>query len=93
MARLWLIGTHCAATERRHYHQPAIGKLIIANYSVAVVRVFAGAAKAFEDCVGSNWAVENFASHLELLTFPGVNRHSRVDDLKDVIWADGEAVV
>src|SRR5262249_51224264 len=84
--RLRLIGTDGAATENRHHDQPAIGKLIVADDGVAVIIGFACAPEILEHGVCRYRAVESFALFRE-------DRHSRVDDLENMVRPDCEAVV
>src|SRR5882724_951531 len=64
----WLIGPDLTAAKCRHHDQPAIRELIITNYSIAIVGGFARAAKAFEDRVGCDRAVQDLAGRGELLS-------------------------
>jgi hypothetical protein len=67
--------------------------LIVANHGVTVIRILTRAAEAFEYGVGRDWTIKDFARGSEPLSFLGENRHSRIDDLEDVIFSDGERVI
>lgn len=82
-----------AAPENRHHDQPAIGELVIANDGVSVIRRLARAPETSEDGIGGDGTVQNLASRFELFAFLRKDRHPRIDDLEDVIQADGEAVI
>jgi hypothetical protein len=90
---LRLIGPLRAAPEDRHHYQPAISKLIIANYRVAIVGGLARAAEASKKRIGRDRPVQGLARCSEPLSFLGEDRHPRIDDLEDVVQADGESVI
>jgi hypothetical protein len=86
MPQLRLIRTLLTACENRHHDEPAVGQLIVAHDGIAVVVRFTGAAEALEQRVGGDGAVDDLAILPE-------DRHAGVDDLDDVVAADGKGVV
>jgi hypothetical protein len=88
-----LIRTFGSSPESGHNYQPAICQLIVANNGVAVVGGFARAAKALEDRVGGYRTVNRFPGLFEKLPLLREDRQPGVNDLEDVIFTDGQAVV
>src|SRR5262249_34887434 len=71
----------------------AIGKLVVADDGISVVVRLACAAESFEYCIGRDRAIQDFARGVELVAFFRVDRHSRIDDLEDMIRPDREAII
>src|SRR5581483_1945476 len=57
--RVRLIGLIGNTLEERHHNEPAVGQLVIAHDSVAIIPSFARAAEAFKDGVGRHGAVQH----------------------------------
>ena len=80
------------ATEDGHDDQPAIGQLVVADDGVAVVDL-PGVSEALEKIVGRNGAVEHLSGRIEARALLGEDRHSRVDDLDDMVRPDRQGVI
>src|SRR5262249_45731106 len=62
-------------------------------HGIPVINVFASSAKASEDGSRLHRAVHDFAGGGKSFSFLGIDRHARVDDLKNVVGSDGKTVV
>ncbi len=81
------------APEDRHHDEPAPGELVVSDDGVAVRAGLAHAAEAGEDRVGAHGSVQRPAGRIVPRTFFREDRELRVDDLEDVVRADGERVI
>ncbi|MGC1783489.1 MAG: hypothetical protein WA708_13285 [Acidobacteriaceae bacterium] len=68
-------------------------QLIVTDHRIPADLFFALPPKTGEECVGHNRAKQNLASCREALASLGVDHHSRIHNLNDVIRPDREAVV
>lgn len=90
---IWRVGLIGRAAKVGNNKEPSIGKLVIAHHRITAHEFFARATKAGEQRVGDDGTQEHFARRRVARTLPGVNCHARIDDLHNLIGADGETVV
>ena len=79
--------------EDRHHDEPAPGELVVSDDGVAIRAGLAHAAEAGKNRVGAHGSVQCPAGRIVPRTLFREDRELRVDDLEDVVRADGERVV